>query len=85
MPNSPFEIDESIARAAEAAGFTDVNRHRKGTVDLTTLPAQYLVKKPDYARIRRELEDGIVIPGCVLTDEYDYTLSKTDPASLKPR
>lgn len=83
--DSPFDIDESIARAAESAGVGRIERRRRINVDRRILPPFYWTKKPDYHLIERHLMEGKEVPGASLAEEIEYTLSKPQEPNAESR
>lgn len=72
---SPFAEDVAIIRAADAIGGY-VIRRAVIQIDEKQLPACYFKKAPDWAKIRRDLEAGVQIPGAVETPEVEYVIKR---------
>ncbi|MDP8990440.1 MAG: hypothetical protein M3N41_10235 [Acidobacteriota bacterium] len=72
----PYDEHRIITEAAERVGLCDVRTRQHIEIDQAALPAEYLRKSPDYAKIRRHLEDGVRIPGAFLTRQTEYTLAR---------
>lgn len=72
---TPIEQDNIAGLAAAALGCQKLSRRVIRITDRdAVLKAGYVKRAVDYARLRRSLEDGVTVPGCELTDKYDYVL-----------
>lgn len=82
MPEkTPFLEDTIVTAAAERAGFDDVMRRQVLDVDEKALPPQYFRRAIDYAKIRRDLDNGIAVPGVRLTTDVEFVIRRTRTAS----
>ena len=72
---SPFDTDLAVKLVANRAGLKVFTRPVL-SVDAKLLPPAYMHLTPNYTKIRRDLLDGIEIPGAAMTTDVEFILSK---------
>jgi hypothetical protein len=73
---TPFEEDCALLGIMERFGLELERRAGIEITDPAALEAAGLTRRsPDYAKIRRALNDGVAVPGAQLTD-VEYVLRK---------
>jgi hypothetical protein len=75
---TPFAIDCAIAAAARVSGYTAITRRPVVRIDPALLDARYYRKTPDYATLRRLLNEGQEIAGATLSPDVVYVLARPD-------
>jgi hypothetical protein len=73
---TPFEEDCALLGIMERFGLELERRTGIEITDPAALEAAGLMRRsPDYAKIRRALNDGVAVPGAILTG-VEYVLRK---------